>query len=407
VHKRLLAALAGLWVLPPAFACSGSGPAASKGSGGTSQSGGQNGSGGSSGSGAISGSGGTPGSGGSSGSSGASQAIYEVAMVQSSKELAADLTASDVAELVSNAVSMAGGLGLIKDGQTVVLKPNLVSFYEDDGEHTATDTVNGISTDWRVVKAVADLVRAKNQNGKILVMEGSTFLTVDVYPVLGYTADNFGPSIDEFIGMEGRACDDTSTSGLDERTGRSGKPYWVRSRYAAADVVIGIPTLATDAWAGVGLAVESQGIGATPAGQYGGTNSVDCKRTKIDRSTPEAASAFIRDYYGLRPADFVVMDGLQGLEHGPLPVWDDSGAYDYASSKKNMRLILAGKEAVAVDTIAALVMKCDPKKVSHLKMLEADGVGTTDATKIHLIGKQVADVAKPFASRQADICPGK
>jgi uncharacterized protein (DUF362 family) len=328
-------------------------------------------------------------------------------MVQSSKLQAADLTAADIADLVGSAVAQAGGLDFVDDGQTVVLKPNLVTFYQDDGEHTADPTVNGISTDWRVVKAVADLVRAKNPKGRILVMEGSTVFTPDVYPVLGYTADNFGGLVDEFVGLEGMSCDDASTSGLVQRNGRSGKGYWVNSRYLAADVVIAIPTMATDAWAGIGGAVESLGIGATPAGQYSsGTNSIDCTRTKIDRSSPEVTGEFIRDYYGIRPADFVVVDGLQGLEHGPLPAWDDSGTYDYASSTKNMRLILAGKNAVAVDTIQALVMKCDPSKVPYLSKLESDGLGPPDSAKITVLGKQVADVAKPFAGKQRSICPG-
>ena len=330
-----------------------------------------------------------------------------MAMVQSSKLQAADLSTADIADLVGSAVAQAGGLDFVKDGQTVVLKPNLVTFYQDDGEHTADPTVNGVSTDWRVVKAVADLVRGKNPKGRILVMEGSTVFTPDVYPVLGYTADNFGASVDEFAGLEGTSCDDASTSALVQRNGRSGKVYWVNSRYLAADLVIAIPTMATDVWAGTGGAVESLGIGATPAGQYSnGTNSIDCTRTKIDRTSPEVTGDFIRDYYGIRPADFVVMDGLQGLQHGPLPAWDDSGTYDYASSIENMRLILAGKNAVAVDTIEALVMKCDPSKVPYLSKLESDGLGPADSAKITVLGKQVADVAKPFAGKQRSICPG-
>ena len=160
--------------------------------------------------------------------------------------------------------------------------------------------------------------------------------------------------------------------------------------------------------AGIGGAVETLGIGATPAGQYAsGENSIDCTRTKIDRSSPEAAGAFIRDYYGLRPADFVVMDGLQGLAHGPMPFLDDSGTYEYGSSLENMRLIVAGQNAVAVDTIEALIMKCDPKKVPFLTKLEADGMGPTDPTRIDVVGKAVADVATAFAGKQTEICPGR
>ena len=315
---------------------------------------------------------------------------------------------SDVADLVVSAVSQAGGLDFIRDGQTVVLKPNLPTVYEDDGEHTANPTVNGISTDWRVVKAVADLVRARNSTGKILVMEGSRILTTVVYSVLGYTPDNFGASVDEFVGIEGTSCSDGSTTDLEQRTAPSGKQYWVNKRYMAADVVIGIPTLVTDAAAGIGGAVESLSIGTAPAGQYGsGTNSIDCTRTKIDQSSPERLGEFICDYYGLRPADFVVVDGLQGLQHGPLPVWDDSGTYDYASSIMNMRLILAGRNAVAVDTVAGSVMKCTPDNVTYLTCLQAAGLGTTDLTQITVVGAMVSEVSKPFAGKQTAICPGK
>jgi uncharacterized protein (DUF362 family) len=338
---------------------------------------------------------------------GAEASPYLVAMLQSPKPQAGELTASDVAELVRNAVSQAGGLDFIKDGQTVVLKPNLITFYQDAGETLASKTTSGVNTDWRVVKAVADLVRTKNPMGKILVMEGATLITSTVYSLLGYAQENLGTAVDELVALEGAGCNDTSTTLLEQRTARSGKQYWVDHRYVTADVVIAIPTLATDAWAGIGGAVESLGIGVTPAGQYGSAENQDvCTRTKIDHTSPQTMGEFIRDYYALRPADFVVMDGLQGLQHGPLPVWDDSGSYEYASSLKNMRLVLAGKNAIAVDTIAALVMKCVPSKVPYLTALQIDGLGTTDPGQISVVGKAVSEVAQPFAGKHADICPG-
>jgi uncharacterized protein (DUF362 family) len=339
---------------------------------------------------------------------------HVVAMAQSSKSQATDLTASDVADLVAQAVSQAGGLDFIKDGQTVVLKPNLVTAYTDATMTSpAAQTANGISTDWRVVKAVADLVRARNPTGKILVMEGSVIPTSKAYSMLGYTPENFGASVDELIAIEGSSCRDRSTDALEQRAGRSGKKYWVNRRYANADVVISIPTMKTHLVAGITGSVKNLGIGTTPVGQFSAgdaTGSDDCTRGQtsahIDHTNPETLGEFIRDYYSIRPASFVVMDGLQGLAHGPLPAWDTSGMYDYASSRMNMRLILAGKNAVAVDTIEALVMKCDPKKVPHLTKLDADGMGTTDTAKITVVGKQVSDVARPFAGKQTDICPG-
>lgn len=332
---------------------------------------------------------------------------YVVALQQSPKPQAMDLTDADVAELVAGAVAQAGGLDFIADGQTVVLKPNLITFYQDAGETLASQTVSGINTDWRVVKAVADLVRAKNPTGKILVMEGATLTTPTVFALLGYTRENFGAAVDELVALEGAGCNDASTAALEQRAGRSGKPYWLDRRYLAADVVVAVPTLATDAWAGIGGAVESMGIGATPAGQYGSAENLDvCTRTKIDQTSLQARGEFIRDYYGIRPADFVVMDGLQGLEHGPLPVWDDSGSYAYAASVKNMRLVLAGKNAVALDTVAASIMKCAAEKVPHLSALAADGLGSNDAARISVVGKAVSEVTRPFASKRSEICPG-
>jgi uncharacterized protein (DUF362 family) len=72
----------------------------------------------------------------------------------------------------------------------------------------------------------------------------------------------------------------------------------------------------------------------------------------------------------------------------------------------NMRLVLAGRNAVAVDTVAAAVMKCDPEKVPHLAKLASMGLGTTDLARITVAGKQPSEVAKAFAGEQTDICPG-
>lgn len=388
-----------------------SGSGGTSATGGTSAAGGSTGKGGNvAGGGGSSGAGGTPATGGTSSTSGQ----YVVAMVQSSKAQASDITQDDVKTLVGDAITQAGGLDFIKDGQTVVLKPNIVTPYADMmGKTAMSQTVNGVSTDWRVAKAVADLVRAKNPTGKILVMEGSVVPAATAFSLMGYTTANFGASVDEFIGFEGASCTDRSTDNLVQKPAKNGQLFWVNARYANADVVISLPTMKTHLRAGITGAVKNLGIGTTPAGQFtpvvdGGTG-LDCTRAQtsgyIDHSTPEALGQFIHDYYSLRPADFVVMDALQGLSHGPASMWSTGGNYE--TDKMNMRLILAGRNAVAVDTIEALVMKCDPKLVPHLTKLEADGLGTTDTAKITVVGKQVSDVAKAFTvTNQIAICPG-
>lgn len=357
--------------------------------------------------------GGASGGGATGGSASGGSSGYVVAMLQSAKNKATDLTQDDVTDLVSKAISQAGGLDFIKDGQTVVLKPNLVTPYADTrGTVPLNPLVNGIATDWRVVKAVADLVRAKNPKGKILVMEGSVVPAATAFNILGYTTTNFGKSVDEFLAFEGESCTDRSTTKLVKKTSH-GKDLWLNKRYAEADVVISIPTMKTHKSTGITGAVKNLGIGATPVGQYAAptqSNSNDCTRGQtasyIDHSTPETLGEFIRIYYSARPADFAVMDGLQGLQNGPASQWTSN---NLEGDQMNMRLILAGRNAVAVDTVEALVMKCDPKLVPHLTKLEGDGLGTTDISKINVVGKAIADVAKPFATSAAtaSICPGK
>lgn len=388
-----------------------SGPGGGLGSGGVSGSGGQGGVAGQPGSGGKGGSAGQAGAGGQAGQagSGGTAGTYVVAMVQSTKVNASEITQSDIASMVTGAVSQAGGLDFIHDGMTVVLKPNIVTPYSDFGTTPLPVQVNGIATDWRVVKAVADLVRAKNPTGKILVMEGSVVPSSTAFSLMGYNAANFGSSVDELLGFEGTGCRDR-TSEIVEKTAVGGRVVYLNKRYANADVVISIPTMKTHMGAGITGAVKNLGVGATPAGRYSATTVAanDCTRGQtaeyIDHSSPESLGRFIHDYYSVRPADFVVMDALQGLQNGPASQWSGT---TYAADKMNMRLILAGKNAVAVDTIEALVMKCDPKKVPHLTELEAHGFGTTDISKITVVGKQVSEVAKPFAVKnQTAICPG-
>jgi len=341
---------------------------------------------------------------------------YVVSMVQSSKANAAEITQDDVKAMVATAIDQAGGIGFIQDGQTVVLKPNLLTPYVGcwSSGTALAQTVNGVTTDWRVTKAVADLVRVRNPSGKILVMEGSNRSTTTAFSLLGYTAANFGTAVDEFIALEGTGCSSRSNSGLVQKPGKSGKMYWVNQRYFEADVLISIGALKTHGSAGTTGCVKNVGIGSTPNSQYSvSTSDGDCTRNMSQSSASSyidhslaGLGKFISDFYSVRPADFAIMDGLQGLQHGPCT------ANAPASDRMNMRLILAARNAVALDTVQALVMNCSPPKIPYLTALESWGMGTTDSTKIALKGLvqgtgtplSINDVKKSFAGGASGTC---
>jgi uncharacterized protein (DUF362 family) len=392
-------------------------------SGGRSESGGVSGNGGSSASasGGVSGLGGSHGGtggvamGGSAGTvatggttstaAGSGSSKYVVAMLESTQAEATDITQDEIRDLVTDAVSQAGGFGFLKTGQTVVVKPNLLVSTSDGIRTLLPVTVNGVTADWRVTKAVTELVRAQiGTSGKLLIMEGSTESTTQAFSRLGYTAANFGSDVDEFIPLEGTSCIDRTTTGLVQKATPGGKQYWINQRYLNADAVISVACMKTHIQAGITGGVKNLGIGTTPASQYATSGCTRDQINLIPHSPIGPLSSFIADYYSLRPADFVVMDALQGIQHGPLPAW---GGGNYKTDKMNMRLILASSNAVALDTVESLVMKCDPTKVPYLTTLEAQGYGTTDIAKIMVVGKQISDVAKPFAGGQTAVCPGK
>ena len=94
-----------------------------------------------------------------------------VAVVQSTRANASDLQEADIKAMVTEAVNLAGGFnGIIQNGDTVVIKPNLVLGEIATG--TLPPQVNGITTDYRVIKAIVELVREINPNGIVYVMEG-------------------------------------------------------------------------------------------------------------------------------------------------------------------------------------------------------------------------------------------
>ncbi|MCQ4833476.1 DUF362 domain-containing protein, partial [Hungatella sp. SL.1.14] len=90
---------------------------------------------------------------------------------KSQKAKAADLTESEIEAMVRTAASDLKDI--VKNGQTVVLKPNLVQMIVDSTGELLDQEVNGVTADWRVTKAVLKMVRELNPDGKVYIMEGS------------------------------------------------------------------------------------------------------------------------------------------------------------------------------------------------------------------------------------------
>ncbi len=345
----------------------------------------------------------------------------DVALIRSAKQNAADITEEEVRSMVREAVKLAGGLeSIVKDGDFVVLKPNLIAAKHfaggrfdmmregDDytGGKMLKKTANGISTDYRITKVVAEMVRELNPSGKIYIMESSGWGSTEKnMQLLGYTKENF-PVVDKIISMdkvggEYSSVDSDDLVALDlgnkklYKDGRKHKKYtkglfYMSKVYHSADVVIDLPVLKSHLNAGFTGAVKNVAIGTAPVTVYGNEGTLD--RFLISHSWGPL-NKFIHDFYLTKPVDFVITDGLQGTENGPMAFASES----LEEAQKNMRLILAGKDALAVDVIHAYTVGIDPQRVDYLTLLANDKVGIIDPAKINVVGNaRVDEVKKPF-----------
>ncbi|HEX9058568.1 MAG TPA: DUF362 domain-containing protein, partial [Clostridia bacterium] len=170
-----------------------------------------------------------------------------VSIVQSDKATAKDIQYEEIRSMVKEAISLAGGFeGLIKDNQVVVLKPNLVQMHVDSTGQLFDKEVNGPTTDWRVTKAVVEMVRQYNPHGKVYIMEGSAGdSTKKTMEYLNYTPE-YIPGVDEFISIEDDSgkWQDFESPGLIKKSLPDGllhKEYYLNKKYAECDVLISIP----------------------------------------------------------------------------------------------------------------------------------------------------------------------
>ena len=351
-----------------------------------------------------------------------------VGLVQSRKSDVRDISYDEIKGMVRKAVDYGGGFDkLIRDGDVVVLKPNIMCLWIRSTGAKLKPEANGVTTDWRVTRAVVELVREVNPGGSVYVMESSAFQCTELaMQELKYTHEHI-PGVTGFICLEEsggyREWDSpllkkiTLAGGVglypDEMKANGSREFYLNRIYAEADVLISLPVLKNHTHTGITGALKCVGIGATPANIYGKLMAPDVtsataryakksgralglNREATINHAPLYLDMWIHDYVLCRPIDFVVTDGLHGLENGP-DISNLTGAKRLEQHQMNMRLILAGRDALAVDTVHALLIGMDPDKVDHLVLLSNKNAGCINPARIRVKGDEVHGLKKPFA----------
>jgi len=272
-------------------------------------------------------------------------------------------------ETVRQAISAAGGLSsVIKEGDTVLIKPNIVA---------ASPSGAGRITDYRVVQVVIDMALEAGAD-KVIVAES---------PISLFARGSFELSMavagyDKIERAEVRELN-TSRSGcylLKPENSLSGEAFYLPKIYIDADVVIDVPVLKTHDIAGVTLGLKNIGIGVPPEKVYGAGQGWKKRLHDI------GVHKVIVDVNAIRAPDFVVIDGMVGGEgegpQNPTPV--------------ESNLVIAGQNVVAVDMVGTLVMGFDPWQINYLVWAAAQGIGPMDTSLIEVRGKQILEVQQYF-----------
>lgn len=264
----------------------------------------------------------------------------------------------DIAAAVRRAVALAGGLPeQVRPGATVLLKPNLVEI-----PHTRE---SGAVTHPQLCRAVADLVR---ERGALPVIGDSAGMGSDTEAVIS------------FMGYDELRRDGYSVIDLKKekvaRVKNSAAAVLPRMRVfrpvLKADALINLPVMKTHDQTEVTLSMKN----------LKGLLADSCKkkmhRRALFRGIPEIAAFF-------KPS-LTILDGIYGQE-GVGPVYGDPVEMD---------LIMAGRDMVALDTVAGLIMGYRPEEVPVTVLAAEMGLGIADIEEIEIAGLPWESVRRRF-----------
>lgn len=302
------------------------------------------------------------------------------------------ITAGQIEEMVRLAVELTGGMEQIvtPEDKQVLIKPNWV---------TDAPSGSGAITDARVVRAVIKLVYEANPNVQIVVADGSGEW-IDRSTAQRYSVSN-APVRDAYRNngyqqMVEELLNDPSLPGLKLRLDDLNVPlsdtvlvelpgggwyqdaYWTHKLVTESDKVISVPVMKIH---GTRITVSlKNNIGAAPGSRYGWA------KLALDHN-PAVIDKVIVDMAQVVGVDYVVVDAVTALER----------AYTTENgSPLHRNMIIAGRDPVAVDAVAARLMGFNPDDISHVTLAAMTGLGIADLDRIDIVGETIESAAYLF-----------
>jgi uncharacterized protein (DUF362 family) len=297
-----------------------------------------------------------------------------------------------IKQKVQYVLNLIGGVGdLFSSGEKVGIKINLTggSSYAYNSMLKGVPITECMWTHPEVLRAVGESILDCGVKGSdIYILEA-----------LGDAAsyNNFGyKDVQTYLGAQMIDLNNTApySSFVTKQVG-SNYFYWtsfnLNQTLTDIDVYVSIPKMKQHAEGSLTCSLKNQ-IGITPMSKYI-TSSVNYRREQLHTKGSASNTQLpfsICDLNLARPVHLAVVDGIKNATGG-------EGAWNATFQPSQSNVMLAGKDPVATDTIAAHIMGLDPSATTllrpdgttnnnYLDMLHTKGIGTNQMNEIELVG---------------------
>lgn len=275
-------------------------------------------------------------------------------------------TYDSVAEAVDKAFEL---FSLAVKGKTVFIKPNVLR---------GSEAREGIVTHPAVLRAVVE---------KVETMQPAAIVVGDNPGLFSYGANEESFRQTGLMEAAKGYYRNIGNDSLKVAFNPDYMPTVSLSRIAMeADIVISLPKFKTH-----GLTVITGAI----KNSYGLLPGAQKARLHKAAGSPERFHEMVVDVFRLRIPDLFLVDAVVGMEgNGPA-----------SSELRDIGLILASDNAVAMDAVMATMMGCDPGRLRFLQKAKEMGLGDYDMSAIEIAGelKPLPDFKLPPSGGEAII----
>ncbi|MBA7504916.1 hypothetical protein ES706_03578 [subsurface metagenome] len=309
-----------------------------------------------------------------------------------------------IEKMVRKAINLAGGFP-VKRGDEVMIKINVVqdawfvfSLESQRARWTGeamrdakwfNHQMQSILTDGRIARAVALICKEKGAKKVTIVAGPNAGHAHAYYLVYGYAdmAKKLNKAMDQWTHKGGwlelydvsdAVHDGTWKYYKPKRKGLHGlSKYPLPNNWVNADVRISIGKMKTHDNAGVSLTLKNVGIGIPPVRIVGA----------IKLGLPHDKTQWtVADVNSIAPIDYAIVDAIWAIE----------GWGAFYGEPVSMDLIIAGKDAVAVDAVGTRVMGLEPLHYGVIRVAADSGLGTYKADEIEVVGDSIESVMRKF-----------